>query len=121
MTQKNRERTWDLFIVKRAKQMKSCPTKIRKVGNSKHTLYIRKQAIEDSSFPFNLTDTLNVRIVNDHLQQRDYEQEIERLKEQVETLKKLNDKLIAENRVLHGFADKKAKGKGDTEIGEVGV
>jgi hypothetical protein len=63
-------------------------------------------------------------IRNAKQQQQNYEQEILRLKEQIENLKKLNDKLIAENKILHGLADvktnSKAKGKGDGEIGDVG-
>jgi hypothetical protein len=62
-------------------------------------------------------------ILNAKQQQQDYEQEIQRLKEQIDNLKKLNDKLIAENKILHGIANGKAnyktKGKGDTEIGDV--
>jgi hypothetical protein len=59
-------------------------------------------------------------IRNAKQQQHNYEQEILRLKEQIENLKKLNDKLIAENKLLHGIADEKTKGKGGTEIGDVG-
>jgi len=53
-------------------------------------------------------------------QQRDYEQEIERLNERIDTLRKLNDKLVAENKRLHNLLpDAVTKGKGDTEVGDV--
>jgi hypothetical protein len=60
-------------------------------------------------------------IRNAKQQRQNYEQEIARLKEQVESLKTLNDKLLAENKLLHGIADTKTKDKGDTEIGDVGA
>lgn len=64
-------------------------------------------------------------IRNAKQQRQNYEQEVIRLKEQIENLEKLNDKLIAENKLLHGIADAKTgqknNGKGDTEIGDVGV
>ena len=49
-----------------------------------------------------------------------YEQEIERLKEQIGNLKNLNDKLTMENKRLHNLVPNKTKGQGDTEIGDVG-
>jgi hypothetical protein len=59
-------------------------------------------------------------ILNATQRQQNYEQEIQRLKEQIDNLKKLNGKLITENKILHGIANGKTKGKGDTEIGDVG-
>jgi hypothetical protein len=54
-------------------------------------------------------------------QKRDYEQEIERLKEQNDALRKLNDRLATENRRLRNlFPDATNKKKGDAEIGDVG-
>ncbi len=57
-------------------------------------------------------------------QAKEYEQEIERLKKQVDNLKTLNEKLTIENKRLHNLLPNKpnkTKGKGDTEIGEVGL
>jgi hypothetical protein len=58
-------------------------------------------------------------VINLKQQARDYEQEIERLKEQIDNLKTLNDKLIAENKRLHNLVPDRTKGRGDTEIGDV--
>jgi len=60
-------------------------------------------------------------LIRDSKQQaRDYEQEIERLKEQIDNLKTLNDKLTEENKRLHNLVPDKTKGRGGTEIGDVG-
>jgi hypothetical protein len=54
-------------------------------------------------------------------QQRDYEQEIERLKEQIDTLRKLNDKFVTENKRLRNLLPNAVtNGKGDTEVSDVG-
>lgn len=54
-------------------------------------------------------------------QQRDYEQEIERLKEQIDTLRKLNDKLAIENKRLRNLLPNAVKKeKEGTEVGDVG-
>lgn len=59
-------------------------------------------------------------IIKDPKQQtKDYEHEIEQLKERINSLIKLNDKLVQENKTLHNFVGHKSKGKGDTEIGDV--
>lgn len=61
-------------------------------------------------------------IIKDTKQQaKDYEQEIEQLKQQVRSLRELNEKLVKENKYLHNLMPSKTKGKGDTEIGEVGI
>ncbi len=41
-------------------------TKIHKV-DSRHTLYLRKELVEDTSFPFEADESLTVRIDNDRL------------------------------------------------------
>lgn len=52
-------------------------------------------------------------------QQRDYEQEIESLKERINNLLKLNNELALDNKRLHNLLPNAPKGKGDTEVGEV--
>ncbi len=53
-------------------------------------------------------------------QQKDYEQEIERLKQRLDSLQKLNDKLVIDNKRLHNIVDaNKNKGQWGTEIGDV--
>ncbi len=39
----------------------SAPTKIQKVG-PRHTIYLQKGLVEDSSFPFKVDESLTVRI-----------------------------------------------------------
>lgn len=60
-------------------------------------------------------------LIRDAKQQaREYEQEIEQLKERVNNLLKLNNELVLENKRLHNLVPNAKKGKGDTEVGEVG-
>jgi len=59
-------------------------------------------------------------LIRDTKQQaREYEQEIEQLKERVNNLLKLNNELVLENKRLHNLVPNAKKGKGDTEVGEV--
>lgn len=58
-------------------------------------------------------------IVDAKQQVSDYQSEIKQLKEQVNSLMKLNDKLAQENKVLHTLASAKTKTKGGGEIGDV--
>lgn len=54
-------------------------------------------------------------------QQSDYKREIEQLKERYESLKKLNEKLVIENKRLHNLVDENTNNKkGQWEIGDVG-
>jgi hypothetical protein len=41
-------------------------TKIKRVG-PRHTVYLRKDIVEDTNFPFKVDDKLVVEIRNDHL------------------------------------------------------
>ena len=41
-------------------------TKIKRVG-SRHTVYLRKDIVEDTNFPFKVDDPLVVEIRKDHL------------------------------------------------------
>jgi hypothetical protein len=62
-------------------------------------------------------------IRNAKQQQQHFEEENLRLKEQVANLKKLNDKLLEENKLLHGLVDQKIKdnkGKDNKMVGDVG-
>lgn len=54
-------------------------------------------------------------------EQRNYEQEIERLNQQLESTRKLNDKLAKENKRLHNLLPDalRKKSDGNTEIGDV--
>jgi hypothetical protein len=59
-------------------------------------------------------------LIRDTKQQaREYEQEIEQLKERVNSLVKLNNELVLENKRLHNLVPNRAKSKGDTEVGDV--